>query len=220
MAAGREGSSPAASPEDLIRAALAAGVRDERVLDALRTTPRTRFVPAAQAGAAYVDTPLPIGRGQVTTQPSLSALMIEGLELTGAEHVLEIGTGHGFQTALLARVAGDVVSIDRWPELVEEARRNLLAEGVGTVELLVGDGTLGVPEHAPYDAVLISAAFLKVPPPLTAQLRPGGHLVAPIGPGGREEVTCFLRTPSGLTHQRLLTSASFVRLYGRHGYPP
>ncbi|MFG2194281.1 protein-L-isoaspartate(D-aspartate) O-methyltransferase [Streptomyces sp. NPDC048639] len=212
--------SSASSPEDLVRAALAAGVRDRRVLEALRTTPRTRFVPAAHAAAAYIDAPLPIGRGQVTSQPSLSALMIEGLELTGTEHVLEIGTGHGFQTALLARVAGDVVSIDRWPELVEEARRNLLGEGIGTVELLVGDGTLGVPEHAPYDAVLISAAFLKVPPPVTARLRPGGRLVAPIGPGGREDVVSFVRTDAGLAREGILTGASFVRLYGRHGYPP
>ncbi|MEV6313926.1 hypothetical protein [Streptomyces sp. NPDC051776] len=101
---------PAASPERLVRAVLAIGVRGRRVLEALRTTPRTRFVPTAHAAAAYTDAPLPIGRGQVTTQPSLSALMIEGLELTGTEHVLEIGTGYGFQTALLARPAGDVVT--------------------------------------------------------------------------------------------------------------
>ncbi|GAA4568953.1 hypothetical protein GCM10023193_51690 [Planotetraspora kaengkrachanensis] len=144
--------------------------------------------------------------------------MIEGLGLTGDEHVLEIGTGVGFQTALLARLSHDVVSIDMWPDLVQQARRNLARNGVDNVELLLGDGSGGVPEHAPYDAVVVSAAFPEVPPPLIGQLEHGGRLVQPIGPGGREEVVLFRRTTTGLERQEVLTPASFVRLRGRYGF--
>jgi protein-L-isoaspartate(D-aspartate) O-methyltransferase len=145
--------------------------------------------------------------------------MIEGLALAGTEHVLEVGTGYGFQTALLACLAADVVSIDLWPDLVAQARRNLDRQGVRNVELLVGDGSLGVPERAPFDAVLVSAAFPEVPAPLVEQLRPGGRLVQPIGPGGRDDVMSFRRTGKGLEHGRLLAPACFVRLHGEHGYP-
>ncbi|WP_203882970.1 protein-L-isoaspartate(D-aspartate) O-methyltransferase [Planotetraspora kaengkrachanensis] len=207
-----------ASPEDLVRAVRAAGVRDERLLQAFRAVPRAGFIPADDAAAAYDDVPLPIAHGQVTTQPSLSARMIEGLGLTGDEHVLEIGTGVGFQTALLARLSHDVVSIDMWPDLVQQARRNLARNGVDNVELLLGDGSGGVPEHAPYDAVVVSAAFPEVPPPLIGQLEHGGRLVQPIGPGGREEVVLFRRTTTGLERQEVLTPASFVRLRGRYGF--
>lgn len=117
-------------PEDLVRAVRAAGIRDERLLQAMRAMPRAAFVPAGHQTHAYRDVPIPIGHGQVTTQPSLSAMMIESLDLSGAEHVLEIGTGLGFQTALLARLAGDVVTIEMWPEIGEEARANLARQGI------------------------------------------------------------------------------------------
>ncbi|MGW7820952.1 protein-L-isoaspartate O-methyltransferase family protein [Streptomyces puniciscabiei] len=207
-------------PDDLVRALSAAGIGDERLLAAVRTTPRAEFVPADQLSAAYRDVPVAIGHGQVTTQPSLSALMIEDLGLTGDEHVLEIGTGLGFQTALLARLAADVVSIEIRPDTARHARVNLARHGVRNVELRVGDGSGGVPDRAPYDAVLVSAAFPEVPEPLAAQVRPGGLLVQPIGPGGHERVVCFERTAAGLAQVRVLASACFVRLRGRYGFPP
>ncbi|QIK10595.1 protein-L-isoaspartate(D-aspartate) O-methyltransferase [Streptomyces sp. ID38640] len=206
--------------EDLVRAVRAAGVSDERLLQAVRMTPRAPFVPAAHAPSAYQDVPLPIGHCQVTTQPSLSAMMIDGLDLHGGEHVLEVGTGLGFQTALLARLAADVVSIEWWPDIAQQARRNLDRQNVPHVELRVGDGSAGVPDRAPYDAILVSAAFPDVPPPLVEQLRIGGRLVQPLGTGGREEVVSFRRTASGLERRRVLTLARFVRLHGRYCYAP
>lgn len=207
-----------ASPADLVRVVRAAGITDERVLDAIRRTPRAGFVPAEQAGAAYRDEPIPIAHGQVTTQPSLSARMIEGLGLGGDEHVLEVGSGLGFQTALLARLAGEVVGVERWPDLVERARRSLAGQGIHNVELRCGDGTCGLPERAPYDAIIVSAAFPEVPVPLIEQLRLHGRLVQPIGPGGREDVVLFERSDDGLLARGVLTAARFVRLYGRHGF--
>ncbi|MGV9564646.1 protein-L-isoaspartate O-methyltransferase family protein [Streptomyces sp. NPDC003480] len=207
-------------PEDLVRALRAAGIRDGRLLEAVRTTPRARFVPDGETAAAYRDVPVAIGQGQVTTQPSLSARMIEGLGLDGSEHVLEIGTGLGFQTALLARLAADVVSIEVRPDIARQARARLARQGIRNVDLRVGDGTCGVPDRAPYDAVLVSAAFPEVPAPLVAQVRRHGRLVQPIGPGGHEQVVCFERGERGLRRLRVLTAACFVRLQGRHGFPP
>src|SRR3712207_5480377 len=205
--------------EDLVRAVMAAGVRDPRVLQALREVPRAAFVPPDLAAQACHDRPLPIPHGQVTTQPSLSARMIEALGLTGAEQVLEIGTGYGFQTALLAHLSHFVRSVERWPDLADTARANLARRGVSNVEVVVGDGTAGLPEHAPFDAILVSAAFPQVPPPLVEQLAAGGRLVQPIGSGGDEEVTLFEQGPRGLVRRGTVTLAHFVRLYGRHGFP-
>lgn len=207
-------------PDHLARAAEAVGVDDVRVLDALRHVPRAAFVSAAVAGSAYLDRPLPIPHGQVTTQPSLVAMMVEALALTGSERVLEIGTGHGFQSAILARLAGFVWSVERWEDIAATARANLARHGVENIAVLVGDGSEGLPEHAPYDAILVSAAFPAVPDPLVAQLAEGGRLVQPIGRGGRETVTLFESRGGRLLRRRAVTGARFVPLYGKHGYQP
>lgn len=209
----------AATPDDLAETVRQAGVTDERLLRAIRAIPRAEFVPGHAVSLAYHDQPIPIGHDQVTTQPSLSAAMIESLGLTGTEHVLEVGTGLGFQTALLAALAADVVTIDIWPDLVERARRALDRRNIRNVETRVGDGGAGVPERAPYDAIIVSAAHPTVPPPLVEQLRPGGRLVQPIGPGGDEQVTLFERTEDGLVRRRVIVPAWFVRLRGVHGHP-
>ena len=207
------------TPEDLVREIVAAGTRDPRLLAALREVMRADFVPPDLAHHAYLDRPLPIPHGQVTTQPSLVAKMIEALGLTGSERVLEVGTGYGFQTALLARLSTFVHSMERFPDVAETARANLRRCGVANVEVVVGDGTKGLPEHAPYDAILVSAAFLRVPPPLAEQLTSGGRLVQPVGPGGAEEVILFEKGPRGLVPRRNITGAHFVRLYGAHAFP-
>jgi protein-L-isoaspartate(D-aspartate) O-methyltransferase len=205
------------SSEDLVRALRAAGIRDRRVIAAFRVVPRARFVPPAAARHAYLDAPIRIPHGQVTTQPSLVASMVAALELTGSERVLEVGTGLGFQTAILAKLARQVVSIERFADLAEQARANLAAAGLGRVTVVVGDGTLGVPEHAPYHAIVVAAASPRIPPPLVEQLVPGGRLVHPVGPGGHEQVTAFHKQGDRLVADVQLTPAYFVPLVGVHG---
>ncbi|MDV6013415.1 protein-L-isoaspartate(D-aspartate) O-methyltransferase [Haloechinothrix sp. LS1_15] len=207
------------SSEDLAEAVRAKGVRDERILAAMRRIPRAEFVPAERAGAAAIDEPVPITHNQVSTQPWLSARMFEGLRLSGDEHVLEIGTGSGFATALLSQLVSRVVSIDRWQDMIDRVERTLERNGIGNVTLLSGDGSCGVPEHAPFDAIVVSAAYPSVPRPLIEQLRLGGRLVQPIGSGGYEEVTVFERTGNDMALREHLVPARFVPLYGRCGYP-
>ncbi len=207
------------TPAELAREVAAHGVTDARLLAAVRAVPRAAFVPDEHAGRACSDEPVPIGHGQVSTQPSLSCRMIEGLALSGGEHVLEVGTGTGYQAALLARQAADVVSVEYRADLAATARRVLTGLGVDTVRVLTGDGTLGAPEFAPFDAVLVSAAYPRVPSPLVDQLRVGGRLVQPIGVGGHETVVAFARTPEGLVCREELLPARFVPLHGRHGFP-
>jgi protein-L-isoaspartate(D-aspartate) O-methyltransferase len=217
---GRRSSSTAeqpGSPEDLVRVLRTEGIRDRRVLAAFRAVPRAGFVPPAAAGQAYVDAPIRIPHGQVTTQPGLIAAMVAALELGGGERVLEVGTGLGFQTAILAMLAREVVSVERFPGLAEQARANLAAAGLDRVTVVVGDGTLGVPEHAPYQAIVVAAAAPRIPPPLVQQLAPGGRLVHPVGPGGREQVTAFHKEAGRLVADARLTPAYFVPLVGAHG---
>ena len=206
-------------PEQLVRAVADAGVGDPRVLDAVRTVPRAGFVPPHLAGRAYRDEPLPILRGQVTTQPSLVAKMVEVLGLTGSGRVLEVGAGYEWQTALLARLCDFVWAVERFADVAEVARENLARFGMANAEVVEGDGTEGLSEHAPYDAILVAAAFPSVPRPLEEQLAAGGRLVQPVGPGGREEVVLFEKGPRNLLRLQVVAGASFVRLHGAHAFP-
>jgi protein-L-isoaspartate(D-aspartate) O-methyltransferase len=205
--------------EDLVQAIVAKGVHDPRLLRTMRRVPRSEFIPPDLAERAYLDQPLPIPHGQVTTQPSLVAKMIEALGLAGSEHLLEVGTGYGFQTALLARLSSFVWSVERWSDVAVTATANLARLGILNVEVAVGDGTEGLPEHAPYDAILVSAAFPRVPRPLVEQLALGGRLIQPIGPGGEERVMLFEKGSHGLMHRHTIVGAYFVRLYGAHAFP-
>jgi protein-L-isoaspartate(D-aspartate) O-methyltransferase len=207
----------AATPESLVQIVAGRGA-DSRVLEALREVPREAFVPPEHRREAYLDVPLPIPHGQVTTQPSLVAGMVSALALTRGERVREIGAGYGWQTALLARLAGEVWSVERFADLAEAARANLGRHGTANAHVVVGDGTLGLPEHAPYEAIIVAAAFPEVPRPLEEQLVAGGRLVQPIGYGGAEDVVLFEHDPNGLQRRRVVTGAHFVRLVGRHGF--
>ena len=206
-------------PEDLVRTIAGAGVRDSRLLDALRAVPRADFVPTNLAEQAYEDKPLPIPHDQVTTQPSLVARMVEALGLAGTELVLEVGAGYAWQTALLARLCGFVWAVERFGDVAEAARENLARFGMTNAEVVTGDGTKGLSEHAPYDAILVAAAFPSVPRPLEEQLAAGGRLVQPVGPGGKEEVVLFEKGTRGFVRRRTIAWARFVRLHGAHAFP-
>jgi len=196
-----------------------AGITDERVFDAFRRVPRELFVPAESVHLAREDVPVRIGLEQVTTQPSLMAMMISALDLTGRERVLEVGTGFGFQTALLAVLCREVFSVERFPELARRARHNLAIAGISNAHVAIGDGTFGQPEHAPYDAALIAAAAPLVPRPIVEQLAVDAPLVHPVGPGGAEDVVLFRKRQGILTRVRSITRAYFVPLVGAYGQP-
>lgn len=208
---------PQSSPEDLINALRERGIRNKRVLEAFQRVRREYFVPREWIDIAYLDQPIPIPHGQVTTQPSLIAQMVEALRLTGRERVLEVGTGLGFQTAILSVLAREVVSIERFSELAEQAERNLQAANIKGVTIVVGDGTQGLPQRAPFDGIIVSAAAPEVPQPLIEQLAEGGRIVHPLGPGGREIVTVFRKQQGRLVKEADLTPACFVPLVGAYG---
>jgi protein-L-isoaspartate(D-aspartate) O-methyltransferase len=169
------------------------GVRDARTLAAMRKVPRHLFVPPAMVGQAYDDHPLPIGHGQTISQPYIVAFMTEALRLEGGETVLEVGTGSGYQAAVLAEIASHVYSIEIVPALADESRRRLAELGYGNVEVRAGDGYQGWPEAAPFDAIVVTAAAPRIPEPLKAQLRDGGRLVLPVGDDWQELVVVTRR---------------------------
>ena len=193
------------------------GINDLAVLKAFDEVPRHLFVPSGVQHRAYEDSALPIGHGQTISQPWVHARYLQSLELKGHERVLEIGTGSGFQTALLARIVREVYSIERIPELVELARSALRASGTGHVHIMVGDGSLGWPEHAPFDAILVGAASPNVPQPLVDQLAVGGQLLVPVGDREEQVLKRVTRTATG-TEQATLEAMRFVPLIGTHGF--
>jgi protein-L-isoaspartate(D-aspartate) O-methyltransferase len=186
-----------------------------QVIAALRKVRRAAFVPKGDVARAYVNAPLPIGRGQTISQPFIVALMTDLLDLRPEHRVLEVGTGSGYQAAVLAELSRHVFSIEVIPELAENARRTLAAEGYRRVALRVGNGAQGWPDHAPFDAIIVTAAALDVPPALVEQLRPGGRMVIPVGePHGDQELRLLCKDAEGNVAPRTILAVAFVPLTG------
>jgi protein-L-isoaspartate(D-aspartate) O-methyltransferase len=193
------------------------GIADERVLSAMGEVPRELFVEERLRRRAYADGALPTTSGQTISQPWIVAAITEALELSGVERVLEIGTGSGYSTAVLARLAAEVVSIERYAELAEGAKGRLAKLGIRNVEIRVGDGSVGAPERAPYDAIAVHATAPAAPPSLLAQLADGGRLVAPVAEKGADMLTVFKRETDGIDSRRI-APCRFVPLVGDEGY--
>lgn len=193
------------------------GIRDLAVLHAIDEVPRHRFIPTGVRHRAYEDSPLPIGNGQTISQPLIHARYLESLHLTGEEKVLEIGTGSGYQTALLARLAAQVFSIERIAPLLDRARDVLGEIGVRNVSFLLGDGTLGWRQYAPFDAILVSAAAPTVPPAYLDQLAEGGRLLIPLGDRGEQMLTVITRQGSTFS-QVDAGPVRFVPLLGKESW--
>lgn len=193
------------------------GIRDLAVLRAFAETPRHLFVPDAVRHRAYENAALPIGAGQTISQPFTQARTLEALRLRGTEKVLEIGTGSGYQTALLSRLVAQVFTVERVHALALAAQQALRAAGAGNVSVLLGDGTLGWSAYAPYDAILVAAGGPEIPIPLVEQLSPGGRLLLPLGERGSQTLTLVERGEAGL-RQTALGAALFVPLVGEHGF--
>jgi len=191
------------------------GIRDERVLQVMAEIPRHLFVPSAWRSSAYADSPLPIGEGQTISQPYIVAFMTETLELRGTETVLEIGTGSGYQAAVLSRLAKKVYSVEIIPELAETARTRLAALGFINVTVIVGDGNAGWPQGSPYDAIIVTAAAPQIPPALVAQLADGGRMVLPVE-RGKEQDLLRLRKHNGKITKEDLGPVRFVPLVDGH----
>jgi protein-L-isoaspartate(D-aspartate) O-methyltransferase len=193
------------------------GIKDPRVLAAMRSVERDRFIPAEYAEHAYDDGPLPIGSSQTISQPYIVALMSEVAALSGNERVLEIGTGSGYQAAILSRLAAEIYSIESIPSLEDHARLVLHAMGIHNVHLRCGDGSVGWPEEAPFDVILVTAAMPGVARPLLEQLGPGGRLVAPIG---EEELQTLVRLQriNNSWQEEYFGECRFVKMSGKHGF--
>jgi len=197
---------------------LKAGVRDERVLAAFDQVPRHRLIPEALRDRAYHNTPLPIGEGQTISAPEVVASMTEALQLKGEETVLEIGTGSGYQAAILSRLASRVISIERLPRLAARARTALDTLRVDNVVVYLGDGTQGWPTEAPYERIVVTAGGPEVPAPLLAQLAPDGCLVGPFGSRGEQKLMRITRSADGSFKREVLGTCSFVGLIGQNGW--
>jgi protein-L-isoaspartate(D-aspartate) O-methyltransferase len=196
---------------------VAGGIQDQRVLEAMGKVPRHEFVSPGMEPQAYFDRPLPIGDGQTISQPLMVAIMTEAMKLKGHERVLEIGTGSGYQAAVLAELAKEVFTIERLESLSVRARRSLYKVGYQNVQLKVGDGTLGWPEEAPYDGIMVTAGAPKVPDHLKHQLADGGRLVVPVG-GTEFQQLIIVERDGNNFHTTLGSGCRFVRLIGENGW--
>lgn len=201
----------------LIETLQANGIRDLAVLRAIDLTPRHLFVPTGVRHRAYEDSALPIGNGQTISQPTIHAKYLELLHLTGKERVLEVGTGSGYQTVLLSHLAAQVFSIERVPALLEKAHEIIRECGATNVSLLLGDGTIGWRQYAPYDAILVSAGAPDVPQPLVEQLADGGRLLVPLG-GLDEQMLVMVTRQGDRLERRDIAPVRFVPLLGTHGW--
>lgn len=201
----------------LIEAVRETGIEELEILRALDQVPRHLFVPEAVHHRAYEDAPLPIGFGQTATQPSLQALYIQRLGIGASDRVLEIGTGTGYQTAVLAQMAANVYSIERVRALSVRARAALDALRIANVALLVGDGTIGWSRYAPYDAILVAAGAPEPPPALLHQLAAGGRMLIPLGDRDTQQLTLFRNDPKGLVSEEI-GPCTFLPLVGRFGW--
>jgi protein-L-isoaspartate(D-aspartate) O-methyltransferase len=192
-------------------------ITDQRVLAAMERVPRELFVPPEVRDRAYDDAALPIGGGQTISQPYMVAAICSALALTGREHVLDVGTGSGYQAAVLAELAAEVDTIERIPELADRARANLVAAGYERVRVHVGDGSRGLPEQAPFDAIAVAAAAPAFPQTLYEQLEPRGRLVVPVGKRGVQRLEVIVRSPEGpaVVHS---VPCRFVPLVGEEGF--
>jgi len=206
-----------AERRELVAELKALGISDPRVLAAMERVPRHLFVPPEFLPYAYEDRPLPIGAGQTISQPYIVALSTQALELSPTDRVLEIGTGSGYQTAVLAELAGEVFTIERIPELSRLAQERLLSLGYGNIKFRVGDGTVGWPEEAPFDAILVTAAAPKAPKSLLDQLAEGGRMVIPIGGRTSQDLWLFRKRGRRLERE-YLCPCTFVPLIGEEGW--
>jgi protein-L-isoaspartate(D-aspartate) O-methyltransferase len=193
------------------------GIADQRVLDAIAKVPRELFVPEEGRRRAYDDRALPIGHGQTISQPFMVAIICASLVLRGDERVLDVGTGSGYQAAVLAELADEVVTIERLPELAERARQTLADAGYDKVDVRIGDGTLGCPDRAPYDGIAVAAAAPAIPRALYDQLVPGGRLVVPVGSRFDQRLETVVRGPEG-PEIRSSVPCRFVPLLGSEGF--
>jgi len=203
---------------DMVKHQIAArGIKDTRVLEAMLSVPRHLFVPENLANRAYDDSPLPIGDGQTISQPYMVAWMTELLEIEEGDRVLEIGTGSGYQAAILCELAGEVMSIEKYPDLARTAEKRIGALGYVNIRIRVGDGTLGWPEEAPFEGIIVTAGAPSVPQPLLEQLADGGRLVIPVGPSGMQMLNVITRHGNDF-QTRDEGTCVFVPLVGKFGW--
>jgi protein-L-isoaspartate(D-aspartate) O-methyltransferase len=220
MAANPESDAFAATRHEMVDTQLRArGIRDEGVLAAMERVPRHLFAPSYNAEAAYEDHPVLIGQNQTISQPYMVAAMSQAAEVKPTDRVLEVGTGSGYQAAVLAELAAQVFTIERFATLAESAQRNLANLNYQNIIFTVGDGTNGIPQYSPYDAIIVTAAGPRIPPALVEQLREGGRLVIPVGNSEEQELH-LVRMREGVPSVQHLFGCKFVPLIGRYGFHP